>query len=252
MQTPLQLSFLSLPAPWECARMAVERFPFDAPETTSLKRFVSRLMFNVLARPDWNPSVYANVNHLHKDSLWKEFTRNAAEWKLLPGLGVFPDDPPRLMTADDFYAHQFDKPMRSMIDSMLAVSVRNNVDAQRIFEIIAGYGNTTVIFSLLDEAALRKQMSSPLRALIQDVCFQTSDPYIPMLNARNAAYVGCSSEVQAALAGVNVYFRECPEENGILLLSRVPLGKAFEAAGAHWNEHARSWYLLDSLPPEAR
>lgn len=235
MNVALDLTTIQAPAPWSAVFVA-GAFPECGNAGAARKKLVARYLFDPLR--SGNAMLYANTNHLHENDLWKEFVGNARDWNLEPGIGVFPNDPPRLMTADDFYAHELSKKMRTMLDPVLAITPPDMASAAKIFEVISGYGNTVVMISSMDGGALSLQLTEHTRPFVKGDTFRTFDSYVPLLNVVNAGCLSC-----AALEGVDFYVRECPEENGTFIASREPVQPALETAGAHFEPTQKAWYF---------
>ena len=220
MNIPVPISFpQGLPEPWNAAVIET-LFPIrpDSP----IKHFLAKLFFS--AGRAGHPALYINTNFLHQDERWKVISAHGADWKPVTGVGVFPDDPPRLMTAADFYSFEFKKKMRSMLDPLMALAPADLPAAAEAYEQLAGYGNTTLVLSSLAAVDLGRRFTAATLPLVKDDTFRTFELYLPLYNRRNLSMF-------TPLPEMSLYFRECPEEGTLLLVSSSALQPQLEAAG---------------------
>ena len=242
MNIPLAISFVPmLPEPWNAAVIQTV-FPMKSSAGAALKQALSRMLFRESRQS--KPVFYANSNFMHVDGVWKHFTNNAVAWRPEQGIGVFPDDPPRLMTQEDFYSYELGKKMRSILDPVFSVKPADVAVASGVFELIAGYGNTTLIFSQMDSEVLGKQMTAGVLPLVVDETFRCFPLLVPFLNGRNVGYLESSPAVVSALEGVDLYFRECPEEDTVIIASREDLRAGFEEVGIVFDRVSKGWGIV--------
>lgn len=144
------------------------------------------------------------------------------------------------MQASDFDNLQFGKPVRSMLDPLLILTLKNPADMRAVFEELLGCGAAMFLVSKANQAATL-EASRALLDLIKDVTFRSLPAYLPLFREKNLGYLAAETAVRQSVEPLEIYFRENPEEGSMLLLSRAPLETALAATGGVWNPQQRIW-----------
>ena len=129
-----------------------------------------------------------------------------------------------------------------MLDPLLALAPADVAAAASAFQQLSGYGNTTLVLSSLDAAALGRAFTEATLPLVKDDTFRTFELYVPLYNRRNLATF-------VPPPNVELYFRECPEEGTMLLVSSAPLRPQLEAAGLVFDSTGAATLPVEFVAP---
>lgn len=158
------------------------------------------------------------------------FSDHARKWLPESVLGVWTHlPPPRLMTSDDLMEMD---PM-STSGPRLHTLFRVTTGAEACMDAMttmAGTGTGIQIVSQMEAEKLLRNWKDIFLGFIKERIFRIFPWYVPLFRLKSLDEPMTELTGQA-LAGITLYIRESPEDNGLLIISREPLEEVLVHAG---------------------
>jgi hypothetical protein len=233
------LTSIPVPRPWEAYLLRVSGFPMPEPELTPVKELLRELTAVLAKEHRLSSEVLVQFAQLHLGDGYLRLSAHGREWLPEVGLGVWPDrDPPTLWTVGYFASLRVGEtprpPMYQLLRITTAVEMRNQAR-----DVMLGLGTILQIMTSDDTVTLLKKTKAVLHALIKDPSFTSFPFYIPLFEAASLAKA-TAGELDSWFCDIPVYIRESGEDNGILLVSRNPIGPLLQGMGCRLEQPQQS------------
>lgn len=207
------------------------KFPADAGERARINGLLQWL----LRAQGLQASAFLQVSamHLGAGALLPE---HYERW--MPDLGTAywsARKPPALLTLDDMYTLDPDKPV--VIPGQHVMRVSKAEEIMHCVETMAGYGALVVALCHVSEQAFLTACREYYEPQIQEPAFKALPMYCPILD--RAAMQAPVESLRAWLPGVGIYVRESIEDQSLLIVSLQPLIEPLLRAGARRSEQAK-------------
>ncbi len=220
---------LVTPANWEAYLIPLPSVPLALELRPLLLIAMTELLQAFAAQKNLAQSIWLLLDELHHENAVREISRNAALWNPSMGLGLRPEDPPpRSWTGDDLLERDFNTPIPPLKHTIVMLETdQKGMDLAA--RLLTGFGaliHTLQNGTATDVSATWYDIFQPT---IEEEGYAAFPIYTPIFGVKSLA--GVQAETLSKWMGeVDIYIRESAEDTGVFLLSRHPLGPAFEAA----------------------
>lgn len=240
MQTPPtspKVNLVSLKAllgepPVEVYLLPVSGFPMPEQESRPLAGAIRRL--TALVSKEWKlfPEVFIQFAQVHLGDAKIRLASHGREWIPTLGLGVWPDRPaPTIWKREEFMNLGVGEKPPRLMHQVFRVSASPEARAGAR-ESMFGLGTIVQIMTCDEQGSFLQKARETLLPPIVDPSFTSFPFYVPLLEGKSVT--GCAPEqIITWLSGAQVYMRESPEDNAILLVSSRPLAPIFGELGGH-------------------
>lgn len=226
----LALQRIPVMAPWEAYSIDSGAFPIEPSRSRPARSVVETVAAKISNVTGLSPDLFLQVAQLHVDGGSSLFATHAAGWNPSMGLGIFPDrDPPRTWKREDFEKLEPGQTVRPTSHKIFRLGLAGE-ERNRAWQMMFGRGATLQIYTPPPTAAFMDRTREAFLPKIEERIFRRYPFFVPLFDGR--ALESASAEQLAAWScGFSAYIRESAEDQSILIVSRVPLGAAFEKAG---------------------
>ncbi len=235
-EVKLELQGVEAPPPWQAVFMPVGQFPLERPQYGIVRKFLSLLTGVLINDHGLEHEVFLQTWKLSPANGAGLVSENAALWQPEIGLGVWPDrEPPKAWSktimmdavAATFRGDEPEKPFYKLF--RLAGDTDKRVEASATMRGLGVEGQT---FSRLNGEMLLKRSKELFVPAITDERFKKEKFYLPLVDRKTIRSAGSAERLSLALCGIDVYIRESAEDQGILILSKIPLKLLFDQVRA--------------------
>jgi hypothetical protein len=228
-RTSIRIARLDLREPWSGLVMKLSGFPAKEEEVAALREFLRTLMSLLLKRMGGQVETFLQFTQLHLGDGARRLASRGRDWLPRQGLGVWPDrEPPHSWTLDELRDLLPEEKVRPLMDIVLRLTAPNKEGEVR--DAMLGMG-TLLQFVIPDSAAFLSAARELLLPPITDPSYTAFPFYVPLLQGASVTTVN-SDEVDRWMCGAHAMFRESPEDEGILLLTRTALDEILLETGA--------------------
>jgi hypothetical protein len=236
----LSLQALAAPLPFQAYRLPV-RFPIAGKDLPPVKWFWEALVAALAREQGLSSQVFLQLTQYKGGS--QRFAQHGSSWMPVLGLGVWPDRPPPApWTRDEFKKIAPNELLRPLADQVLHVTQNTESARNTMLDI----GSVLEILIAGDGKKLIERSRQVLLAGIDQPAFRVYGMYIALLEGKTVASAD-AAQLTEWLCGALVYIRESFEDQGILIVSRVPLEGALRALGGRL-ESEREWRIPSGAP----
>jgi hypothetical protein len=224
----LVLEQIAVAQPWEAFRLPVRAFPLADPERAAVQRFWES--FASAAAQEWKLSaeVFLQFAQLHIGKIGRRVSEHARDWRPQIGLGVWPDrPPPALWTGKKFL--QLDPGDLPVLVYQLLRITKAQPAREQARNAMLGFGTVMEILCPGDGEALLEAGKQLFLPAIAEPLFRAYPIYVPLFEAKTLREA--ASDLEKWFCGAMVYLRESPEDQGVLIAGRRPLGPLLEKTG---------------------
>ncbi len=218
--------------PWQALLLRAS-FPLESEAKLTLTHFLDELTRLLLAeRHDLRREVFLHAWKLEDEELNSLFHQNLSRWKPSLGLGIWPDRKgPSTWTEASFMDASATKMTGEQPELPAYKFFHLGGEPQHTLQaanLIFGLGATTQMFTRDSFDALQKKGKKVYLPAITSQIYKHADFYLPLLDQRSIAFARRPGYLDELMCGVDVYIRESPEDEGVLILSRIPLTPLME------------------------
>ena len=221
---------VAAPAPWSCCLAPVSGFPVPEVELAPVRELVQRLTFTIQQEGNLSAEVFVQFAHLHVGDGSERLRRHGRDCLPELGLGVWPDrEPPELWTAEYFASLGPGEKPRPLMHQVYRLAGSAEARAKASTEML---GRGTIVHVLTPHPT--KELLEKCRAILLPPLrtpFTAFSFYVPLLEAASVR-AATAPQMEAWLAGVEVYIRESVEDTGVVIIARQPLEPILEKLGA--------------------
>ncbi len=232
---PFSLAVKATPLPGrELYSIPVSEFPIAKPQATAILAFISSLTDELRKSKQLATEVFLKVSECRHDGAGSQVAEHGREWQPRLGLGVWPDRPsPSRWTKDEMASTPPGEKPRNFMETVLYLggSPQAKDDAWR-----AMFGAGSLIMALVsaDGGPFLDKTKSVLQPALVNRPFKSFSLYVPLFSSKSLL---AATQDQLALwcCGSEVYIRENPDENEIIICSTHSLARIFETLGGRMN-----------------
>jgi hypothetical protein len=219
---------------WESTLIPVKQFPADAEQTKALRSLIGALSQAAVRKAGPHHEVLLQAWKLTPANGSNLLSDHMAQWSPQLGLGVWPNrKPPQSWTetsfvdaaAATFRAAEPELPSHRLLRLNCKPKIRHEAA-----HTMRGLGTLVECFSRESFEVLQTRGKELYLPSISTRRFQHEDFYLPLLDRQSLAAARNSGELARWLCGIDLYVRESPEDTGVLIVSRAPLGPIVEVA----------------------
>ncbi len=202
--------------PWVALFVDTGAYPLAEEPLRWLQSAVAALLES--CPPTDELAVCLEVNALPIRSSSEVLRSNAAQWLPITGLGIYPDrTSPRLWTEDDFLDREYGDPLPPLMNSVVVLegeqkSVRDAVRS------MLGSGALSFLGASGSAEALLEDLGERYAANITEPALTGMPFYVPLLSLPMLP-TATAGDMREWLGSANLYLRELPEQQGILLMA---------------------------------
>lgn len=207
---------------WSGFLLEVWKFPLPPLERRAYIEQIDSLKDALSKEKLLQKETWLQMHAFPPDDTARLLSQNAARWKVLNGLGVWPDrEPARLWTKHDFTDRDYGSPLPTLMYTVFHLT--GGVEAaQHAWTTVFGRGATVHLLMEAGAGSWHSRIGPVLSASITEPAFQGKQFYFPLLEA--ASLVKLSPDYLSDLrSSVRLYVRESVEDGGILVLIQTHL-----------------------------
>lgn len=235
----MTLEPLEAPAPWEAYRARVSAFPAPEAELASVRRFWQALSAAAVGAWKLSAEVFLQFAQLHLGDVYCRLSAHGREWIPETGLGVWPDrEAPHLWTAKEFL--DLAPGSAPVLMYQLLRVTTGPQEREKARDTMLGFGTVLEVLGADGSEAFLKKGKETFLPGITDPIFRVYPFYVALLEAstvRNAK----AGDLEKWLCGAKVYVRESAEDQGVMIVSREPLGPVLQKLGG--KRQAANWEM---------
>jgi hypothetical protein len=211
------LERIKVVAPFQAAMLRLGKYPLSANHALWLRPRFDAWLCDSADRFQLECALWLQGATMHSADQINMVVENAREWMPDLGLGIRPTgEPPRMMNQADLNRMRWDETPQPMHETAFHLPGATRAVVSRFL------GSGAVLCCLLDadvDTFFQQQARMWLPRII-DPAFRAHPFYIPFLDS--ASLANQSSDALLEWTGnAAVYMREIPEEEGILIVSRL-------------------------------
>lgn len=218
---------LQAPAGWHALLFPCGAFPAKRLETETIDAFLEPLMAELEKTRNLQRHVLLQVWKLGPGTGVDVLNRHIGAWRTTLGLGIWPDrDPPRAWTNEDVSdaaAAMFRKEEVPLCSHKLMSLGIGGAEAAQAAQQMRGFGTLIQVLSPASLAAMQTSCREVFLPRIQAPRFRMARFFLPVLDSASIAAARSAAELAEWLGGAELYVRESPEDQGVLVLSQYPL-----------------------------
>lgn len=212
---------------WEGYLAPVGAFPLPERRRPELANFLERLVDAAAQEFGASSEVFIQGHRLQQRDNAAVLASHGREWVPRTGLGVWPDrEPPRLPNWKDLVFKLPGMPAKTLMYNVFQITAGEQArrDARRT---MAGRGTLVEILHGGSTEAVLGKMQEVLLPPIREPTFRSFPYYVPLLERRNLG-----GDLDRWLGAVDLYLRESPEDDSVVIVSHRPLRPVLEKLGA--------------------
>jgi len=222
----LQNGFGGKSTPWEAVFLPVSEFPVPEEKMLPIRKLWGACRQAFLKGGELPSEVFLQTNHLGRVGSAR-LVDHAREWMPDLGLGVWPDrEPPRLRTHADFQDLGPGEKMQPMMYQLMKIS-GEALTKKKALATMLGTGVALEIVTPEGGEAFLKRSRALLRPPIKEPGFRRFPFYVPILELQSLESA-TREQLDTWFCGASAYIRESVQDNGILIVSKAPLGPVLE------------------------
>jgi hypothetical protein len=238
----ISLQVIAAPAPYQAYRLPIRHFPVAEKDIPPVKWFWEKLVAALNGSQGLSSQVFLQLTQYEGGS--QRFAKFGLSWMPVLGLGVWPDRPPPApWTRDEFRRVIPGKErLRPLANQVLQVTG----DAAGARAEMLDLGSVLEFLTADSANVLLERARKVLLPGIKDASYRAYSMYVPLLEGKTVA--GSSAEQLGTwLCGAPVYIRESFEDEGVLIVTKVPLEQTLRTMGGQL-ESEHEWRVPCNLP----
>jgi hypothetical protein len=237
------LKVLPTEAPWEALLLEVTAFPIAEEQRPFVRQFLARLSTALRRESKLSLDVFLQLFCLRLGGGSDLVSSHGRNWMPKLGLGVWPDrSAPTFWTKDDFAELEPGAKPRTLMHQVLQVTKSEDARLDAI-NVMQGLGSAMQVMACDGSETFLKNARETLLPPIKDPSFTCFPFYVPLLE-RTSIEKTSAEQLYKRSCGASVYIRESVEDNGVLLLSNLPLRPSLEKLGGRLEDGTSPvWYV---------
>ena len=211
------LESIKVAAPFQAAMLRLGKYPLSADDAQWLRPRLDAWLLDTADRYQLELALWLQGAAMHSADQINVVVENAREWMPDLGLGIRPTgEPPRMMNQADLNRMRWDETPRPMHETAFHLPGATRAVVPRFL------GSGAVLCCLLDANidTFFQQQTRMWLPRITDPAFRAHPFYIPFLDSGSLENQSFDALLEWT-GNAAVYVREIPEEEGILIVSRL-------------------------------
>jgi hypothetical protein len=230
---PFPWERIAAPEPWEAAILVTGPLPADPKEVAAWSGWVTGLEALLVRMPEVKRELLLQVWKLGPKHGAEELEEHAGSWWPQLGLGVWPDrEPPQSwnqeLLSDAFAASLNAEEVPLPSHKLLTLKVIGD-EQHRAARLLRGHGALLEMFSPQALEEMQERGRDLFLPRMVEKRFRKARFYLPLLDRRTLAAAKDAEELNQWLCGATVYLRESAEDQGVLLVAKMPLSPLLKA-----------------------
>jgi len=215
---------------WEVWLVELGQFPVDRLLRAPVCQWTDAFTSRVCGAEKLTLEYFVQFTQLHHEDGPQRLSQNGKAWMPQLGLGIWPDrEPPSLWTVEEFQNLAPGEMIRPLMHQVFRVTT--DAESRHAARgVMFGIGAGMQVLVPEGDTEFTRRTTELLLPRIQEPSFRAFEFYVPLLD-RNSVASADAATLDEWMSGARLYWRESPEDGGLLVLSAIPLAGLWPGLG---------------------